>query len=497
MLTARDAASQNANAFPAARPQFFDAAGNPLAGGFVYTFQAGGSVQQATYTDSTASVVNSDPISLDSAGRSTCPTPGTSSSCGIWLTPATLYRIAVYDKNMVLQYTADNVWTPAGTTLLAGNDKQVLYNCLGLVCGKPTFQFNYNTDTLSVPSLAFTVSGAFAGAISGAPTASGTWTWTAGLAGAHGGCSPTGSTGDLRLCKDGSVCWRNNAGTADNCLSQDALDSLVSAMASLKLGPGTDGQNIKILPAGGKWGHMNLQSSADTAGSGNVNVAAADSATGSSVRGGDVNVTAGAGSPTDFSARGGDVNMAAGSGSLGSEQGGGVTISSGNAGAAAIAGSVNINGGTSSAGTSGSINLTPGAKVGGGNAGAVNAIGLLRWKRPSGARGTPLAAGNVGFAGWGAGAVLTTVTGFDSGFFLQLQSGAGPGAFPTVTVTFADGAWAAPPICVATRGTTGGGVLGEEFNVATTATTAVLTLNSNAPAGANAFPVYVVCQGVD
>jgi len=50
--------------------QFFDAAGNPLAGGKIGTFIAGSmTAQAATYTDSTGSVANLNPIVLDSSGR--------------------------------------------------------------------------------------------------------------------------------------------------------------------------------------------------------------------------------------------------------------------------------------------------------------------------------------------------------------------------------------------------------------------------------------------
>lgn len=49
--------------------QFFDANGNPLAGGSVTTYAAGTTMQQATYTDSTGATPLSNPIALDSAGR--------------------------------------------------------------------------------------------------------------------------------------------------------------------------------------------------------------------------------------------------------------------------------------------------------------------------------------------------------------------------------------------------------------------------------------------
>jgi len=49
--------------------QFFDNNGVPLAGGLIYTYQAGTSSALATYTDNGGTVANANPIVLDSAGR--------------------------------------------------------------------------------------------------------------------------------------------------------------------------------------------------------------------------------------------------------------------------------------------------------------------------------------------------------------------------------------------------------------------------------------------
>lgn len=90
----------NATPMPSAVYQFTDQNGVPLAGGFLYTCAAGLSCPgnpQASYTDSTASVQNSNPIVLDSAGRAQ-----------IWLGPQA-YRLVLEDANMVQQWTQDNV----------------------------------------------------------------------------------------------------------------------------------------------------------------------------------------------------------------------------------------------------------------------------------------------------------------------------------------------------------------------------------------------------
>ena len=54
---------------PEAQTQYLDMSGAPLSGGIVCTYQAGSSTPQATYTDSTGSTPNANPVVLDSAGR--------------------------------------------------------------------------------------------------------------------------------------------------------------------------------------------------------------------------------------------------------------------------------------------------------------------------------------------------------------------------------------------------------------------------------------------
>lgn len=54
---------------PVAKQQFFDNAGAVLAGGLLYTYAAGTSTAQATYTNSAGTVPNANPIQLDAFGR--------------------------------------------------------------------------------------------------------------------------------------------------------------------------------------------------------------------------------------------------------------------------------------------------------------------------------------------------------------------------------------------------------------------------------------------
>lgn len=86
---------------PTAKAQFIDAAGIPLAGGFLYTYEAGTTTPQATYTDSTASTANSNPIVLDSRGEA-----------NIWLSSAN-YKFKLTDANGTEIWTVDNIAAPS------------------------------------------------------------------------------------------------------------------------------------------------------------------------------------------------------------------------------------------------------------------------------------------------------------------------------------------------------------------------------------------------
>lgn len=82
--------------------QFFDNNGNPLTGGKLYTYAAGTTTPQATYTTSQGNVPWTNPIVLDAAGR--VPSGGE-----IWLTDGLIYKFVLKDSNDVLIATYDNI----------------------------------------------------------------------------------------------------------------------------------------------------------------------------------------------------------------------------------------------------------------------------------------------------------------------------------------------------------------------------------------------------
>lgn len=75
-----------------------DASGNPLSGGLLYSYAAGTSTPQSTYTDATMTVANSNPVVLDSAGRA-----------NVFLDPTATYKFILRDSTNATIYTQDLV----------------------------------------------------------------------------------------------------------------------------------------------------------------------------------------------------------------------------------------------------------------------------------------------------------------------------------------------------------------------------------------------------
>ena len=82
---------------PTPKLQFFDANGDPLVGGLLYTYEAGSTTPLVTYTDSTGVSANTNPITLDSRGEA-----------NVWL-GADSYKLALYTSAGVLIWTVDNI----------------------------------------------------------------------------------------------------------------------------------------------------------------------------------------------------------------------------------------------------------------------------------------------------------------------------------------------------------------------------------------------------
>lgn len=212
---------------PAPKIQFFDVNGKPLAGGQVFTYQAGTSIGQATYTDSTGTVVNTNPIVLDSGGFPSSPL-GPGNQAGIYFINGASYRICVFNASSVQQYCVDNVKL-VNSAQVGGLNTQVQYNCAGAFCGNVGFTFNAGSQTLSVTAINVSGGGTLNGTFAGNPTFSGTVTVTGSLVvsgtfsvtSLASACTPTASVGFIRMCTTDIVAWRNAINTADYTLDEE------------------------------------------------------------------------------------------------------------------------------------------------------------------------------------------------------------------------------------------------------------------------------------
>jgi hypothetical protein len=81
--------------------QFFDDNGVPLAGGLIYTYQAGSSTPLATYTTNGGTIANANPIVLDASGR----VPNE-----VWLFTGYSYKFILKNADDVTIQTLDDIY---------------------------------------------------------------------------------------------------------------------------------------------------------------------------------------------------------------------------------------------------------------------------------------------------------------------------------------------------------------------------------------------------
>jgi hypothetical protein len=155
--------------------QFFDNNGAPLTAGVLYSFQAGTSTQQATYTDSTGTVLNPNPIPFGSGAR-----------VSIWLSTGAFYKFV----------------------LCLQND--------GAVCAPADVLFSVDQ-----------VPGGATGGVGGGGGSPFTGIFISSSAN-------QATSGILRLASGDTLCYRNVAGSANLCWSKDTNDLLTWAGGSLK-----------------------------------------------------------------------------------------------------------------------------------------------------------------------------------------------------------------------------------------------------------------------
>lgn len=151
--------------------QFFDNSGALLTNGVLYSFQAGTSTQQATFTDSSGLIQNPNPIPFGSGAR-----------VQIWLSIGSAYKFVLCVQN-------DGPFCATGDIL-------------------------FTVDNVPGGS-------ASSGGSSSSPFISGT-------------ANPA-TSGILRLASGDTTCWRNAAGSTNICWSKDANDQLSWGGGGFKL----------------------------------------------------------------------------------------------------------------------------------------------------------------------------------------------------------------------------------------------------------------------
>jgi hypothetical protein len=123
--------------------QFFDNNGNPLSGGKIFTYSAGTTTNQVTYTNATGAIAHANPIILDSAGR----VP----SGEIWLTDGLQYKFVITDSNNVLIGTYDNIVGINSNFVNFTNEQELQTATAGqTVFTLTTMQYQPATNSLSV-----------------------------------------------------------------------------------------------------------------------------------------------------------------------------------------------------------------------------------------------------------------------------------------------------------------------------------------------------------
>lgn len=97
------------NLSPLLRQRFFDVNGLPLAGGQLFSYQAGTTTPQATYSNATGTV-NTNPVVLDASGYA-----------DVWIDPTLAYKFILEDSLNNVQWTVDQVSSPLSTAAWSAN----------------------------------------------------------------------------------------------------------------------------------------------------------------------------------------------------------------------------------------------------------------------------------------------------------------------------------------------------------------------------------------
>lgn len=123
--------------------QFLDNSGNVLTGGKIFTYAAGTTTPQVTYTNSTGTTPHSNPIILDASGRV--------ATGEIWLTDGFQYKFVLKDSNDVLIATYDNIIGINSNFVNFSNEQEIQTATAGqTVFNLAAIEYQPGTNSLSV-----------------------------------------------------------------------------------------------------------------------------------------------------------------------------------------------------------------------------------------------------------------------------------------------------------------------------------------------------------
>lgn len=127
-------------------PKFqFSANGIPMVGGTLDTYIAGSTTPTDTWQDSALTVANTNPITLDARGE-----------CVLWLDSAVVYKFVLKNAAGVIQWTQDNISTPAAlvntlrTDLAASSGASLVGTISPATGGIDRTQADKNSDAVTV-----------------------------------------------------------------------------------------------------------------------------------------------------------------------------------------------------------------------------------------------------------------------------------------------------------------------------------------------------------
>lgn len=105
---------------PPPKAQFFDANGEPLVGGKVFTYAAGTTTPLATYTSSDGGTPNANPVILDARGEA-----------DIWYAPGVSYKVVLKSATDVTIWTVDNIIIAGSMAFQNANNVNITGGTIG------------------------------------------------------------------------------------------------------------------------------------------------------------------------------------------------------------------------------------------------------------------------------------------------------------------------------------------------------------------------------